>query len=128
MRRVALLLPMAALAGCVSTSGGQDAQAQFESFAGDAAAAQLVADECPSLSLRTSIEDLTRGFVNGLLGAGYSEAEINTAIQATSEERVVEVTFARMTAGGVRRGDNASLCQYGADQIAQGTRTGTYLR
>lgn len=128
MRASFVLLALFAITGCVAQSSSQGAQAQFERFASDATLAQLIADECPSYTMREPIEALTQSYIGQLIAAGVSEADAAAAIQATPESVIVDRTIERMIAGGVRQGDTASLCQFGAAQVAQRTQVGQFLR
>lgn len=115
-----------ALAGCVSQPSG--VQAQFGAFAGNAATADIMAGLCPQYEMRNSLEELTQGFIDQMLAAGYSEIEVLEAIQATSEEAIIEEVIVEMGQQGVTPGDEAALCAYADREVAAGSQIGRFLR
>ena len=115
-----------ALSACVSQPTG--VQAQFEAFAANATTAEIMGDICPQYTMRNSLEALTEAFVDQLLAAGFTEAEVMAGIQATPEERVIEDVIAEMTRQGVTPGDEAALCAYADREVAAGSQIGRFLR
>ena len=126
----AIFAGVLALAGCEApTSGGASGAAgQYRAFLKDAATAEVIAENCPSLRMRNSSESLVAGFVDGMLGAGYSPSDLVRAQGAVSVEQVALEAATELTRAGVVGGNPASFCAYGRGQMQQGTRVGSFLR
>lgn len=125
----AALAGVLALAGCEAPNAGvSGAQGQFRAFIKDAATAEVIADNCPSISMRNSPEALVNGFVQGMLGAGYSPADLVRAQQSTSIQQVALEAAVELTQAGVVSGNAQSFCDYGRGQMSQRTRVGSFLR
>lgn len=119
-----------ALAGCetATTSSGGTAAAQVDSFIADTATAELIASECPSLSMRSSTEALTSGFIQQMLDRGASPIDISRAVDQVDDYEMAADIVGTLMRAGVDPNNPATICSYGRQQIASGTRVGSFLR
>ncbi len=141
MIRSAVLIGGLGLSACVQTgptgggsgggggggpTGAQVTQ-QFQAFAKDAYVAEQIAQECPTLALRTSTDVLVQGFVEQMVSAGVTAQDLLAAQQAMTPDQIAASGAADLTSAGVRQDDPGSFCAYGQAQVQAGTRVGSFL-
>lgn len=119
-----------AVAGCEAPTSTVNSatSAQLRSFVKDAVTAEVIADECGSISMRYSTETLTESFVNQLIAAGHSPADIYRANASMNDVAMANDIVASLVRSGVNLDSPASFCAYGRQQMAGGTRVGSFLR
>ncbi|KPP87114.1 MAG: hypothetical protein HLUCCA08_04115 [Rhodobacteraceae bacterium HLUCCA08] len=132
MKAVLLGLGMLALAGCETApatgSAGGSVSAQIESFIEDAATAELIASECPDLSMTASTETLTTTFVNQMIASGVSPVVIAEAVDGLDDYAMAGQIVSDLLRAGVDPSNATSMCGYGRQQITTGSRVGRFLR
>lgn len=139
LRGVAFMAFGLLLAACVEDTGsvsiapapGASAASAIEGFVIAAATADVIGDTCAGAGIRkgySSVDALLNSYVRNLQRAGYSEAELLSAVDGLNYDRVGETAIARLKARGVREGDTESLCRYGRDEIARGSAIGKLLK
>lgn len=129
---------LGAVAACGETGGslkaqpGQDANEIARSIVQTRAIAQVVGTSCQSRGIALRQPNMTIALtadINNLKKQGYSDAELTAAFRrTTNDKRLINSAISYLTSRGAKKGNIASVCAVGSQEITKQTAVGKLLK